>query len=207
MASLSSPPPLTSSSSSARYNQLVHVLKTALSKSISQCDIDSLIKQVYEDDASIFADDQLHVVMDSLLENLNVSVQRQMRHYLQDSNVEDKLLVVDRLLQNLYTQDTIRKQSLQADKDCTQRALDQVKLPNGLKPMDIANYQQYQKLMDEKKKLQEEMDLVQAKVNELEQTKAHQMAQVDLDTNKIRDIGSDMEKVACLGSSASGLIE
>ena len=183
------------------YNRLVSVLNKALTKSTSQLDLDSLIQQVYANDAAIFGDDQLHSVMESMLENLEETVQRDMQQYLQNTKVEHKLLVVERLVHNLQAQETARKQALQADKDRTVRALEQIKLPSGVKPMDLANYQQYQKLQQEKQRLLANMEAAETDIQTLEQTKADRQAQVSLQSTKIQTVDQEIKNVATFSST------
>jgi hypothetical protein len=190
-----SPPPQPASSCE-RFDRLVRVLQKALAKSHSQVEIDSLIKQVYGDDASIFKDDQLHTVLESLLESLDEDVEKDMMKFMGDEDVERKLLIVERLIKNLEREDAARKQVLQDDKETTLKAMERAKLPDGLKPLDLANYQRYQRLLQEKKTLQEDIAAMERDIQGLDENKANRQAQVVAASEKVHEVGSVLEKAA-----------
>jgi hypothetical protein len=184
------------SSSSVRYDRFLSVFQKALAKAKSKVDIDKVIAQVYGDDASIFADHQLHSLVENLLDTLNEQVESDMMQYFEEHQVEQKLLVVERLLKNLKAQDAAQSKAFHTDKESTQKALNAVKLPDGLRPMDAVNYQRYQAMLADQKQLQKDMTAAQDEIEQLEQKQADAQAQVSQKASQIQEVGSVMEACA-----------
>lgn len=188
----------------ARYEQLLHVMRKAFTKTVSQIDMDDLLQRVYQEDAAIFGEDQLRRVMVSVLENMEERVLRDMLQYLHENDIEKKLLVVERLCQNVQAEETAQKRAFQAEKERTQRALREL-LPAGVKPMDVANYKMYQKMLQEKEEILRDLDIQQQEIARLEEAQRQMEASVRSKAEMIEKVGGTLDQVAEMGSSTVGM--
>jgi hypothetical protein len=195
-------------SQSIRYQRLLEVMDKAMNFSKSQFDVDKAVKECYGDDASIFAqsdsnngssgsgDNMLQAVLDDLLSSVQDQVAEEMRQHFRELNVADKLLKLEKIIQKLEQEDIQQKQAEDDDKQSARQALEQVRLPKGLTPTDIVNFQAFQTMKKEKDAMLEEIATVEREIEQLNADKEERSRQMEERMSVMKEAGRELEKSA-----------
>jgi preprotein translocase subunit SecD len=199
--------PSSPASQSIRYQRLLEVMDKVMTFSKSQFDVDKAVKECYGDDASIFAqsdsnngssgsDNMLQAVLDDLLSSAQDQVAEEMRKQLKELNVEDKLLKLEKIIQQLEQEEIQQRQAEDDDKQSARQALEQVRLPKGLSPTDIVNYQAFQTMKKEKDAMLEEIATVEREIEQLNAKKEERSRQMEERMSVMKTAGRELEKSA-----------
>jgi hypothetical protein len=195
-------------SQSIRYQRLLEVMDKAMTFSKSQFDVGKAVKECYGDDASIFAqsdsnngssgsgDNMLQAVLDNLLSSVQDQVAEEMRQHFKELNVAEKLLKLEKIIQKLEQEDVQRRQAEDDDKQSARQALEQVRLPKGLSPTDIVNYQAFQTMKKEKDAMVEEIAIVEREIEQLNADKEKRSLQMEERMSVMKEAGRELEKSA-----------
>lgn len=197
-------------SQSIRYQRLLEVMDKAMTFSKSQFDVDKAVKECYGDDASIFAqsdsnssnkgsgsgDNMLQAVLDDLLSSVQDQVAEQMRQHFKELKVSEKLLKLENIIQKLEQENIQQRQAEDDDKQSARQALEQVRLPKGLSPTDIVNYQAFQTMKKEKDAMLEEIATVEREIEQLNAEKEERSMQMQERLLIMKEAGRELEKSA-----------
>jgi hypothetical protein len=195
-------------SQSIRYQRLLEVMDKAMTFSKSQFDVDKAVKECYGDDASIFAqsdsnngssgsgDNMLQAVLDDLLSSVQDQVAEEMRQHFKELNVAEKLLKLEKIIQKFEQEDIKQRQAEDDDKQSARQALEQVRLPKGLTPTDIVNFQAFQAMKKEKEAMLEEIATVELEIEQLNADKEERSRQMEERMSVMKEAGRELEKSA-----------
>ena len=189
-----------STATSARYQRLVEVLDLALTKGRSQLDVEKTVKECYGDDGD-------NAVFQSLLEGLLESVHREVTAdtlcHFQQKQVETKLRRLDAAIRQLEHERDVQKRQAAREKAAAEKALQKAQLPEGVTAHDWVQYQTYQRLLQEKKLLGEEIAAEEAAVAQLEATQSQQARTASQRVQEMQAVSKELEKSADLCSMVS----
>jgi hypothetical protein len=196
-----------SASQSIRYQRLLEVMDKAMACSKSQFDVDKAVNDCYGDDASIFAkgdanggDNMLQAVLDNLLSSVQDQVTEEMRQHFQELKVEGKLLKLEKIIQKLEQEEIQKRQAEEENKQSAEQVLDDLRLFKGISPTDIVNYQDFQKMKEERDAMVEEIASVEREIEQLNAQKEERSQQMKARFSCTKEASRELEKSADVGS-------
>jgi Nnf1 len=190
---------MVNSSTSVRYQRLLEVLDLALTKSRSQFDVEQAVRQCYGDgDNEVF-----YTMLEGILDHLHTEVTADMMSFLREKGVEEKLLKLEAVIAKLDRDAAAKKQVAAKDKESAVAALQNAKLPANITPQDLVQYRTYQRMLQEKKLVQDEIDALEKELAELEAVRANSMETADARIGEMQAAKAELEQSADLCSMVS----
>jgi len=184
---------------SVRYQRLLEVLDLALKKARSQLEVETIVKDCYGDDETTVFQTLLH----NVLENAHAEVTAATTKNFQEKDVESKLLRVDAAIQKLERDAAAAKRQEAKDKASAEAALQQAQLPQGVTAQDMVQFQAYQRMIQEKKVLEEEISAEEAAIAKLEAAHEKQSSTTGKRVQDMQNTSKELEKSADLCSMVS----
>lgn len=184
---------------SVRYQRLMECLDLALTKSRSQIDIDQAVQLCYGDgNNELFSN-----LLESMLDHLHTEVTADTVSFLQKHGVKEKLLKLEAAVAKFDRDAAEKKQAAVKDKESAVAALQNAKLPANVTPQDMVQYQAYQRMLQEKKLLQDEIDAIEQEISELEAAKSESLEAADSRIAEMQVVKAELELSADLCSMVS----
>ena len=152
-----------------RFPLLLRAIDKTLSESRAQVDSREAVRGVYGEDASIFGgEDILEKVLDGMMDNLQKQVKDDMQRAMVDLDVEERLMIVETILQRFEQEALDEREADRRDKESARDALMQVRLPKGVTPLDLVQYHAMQVMQEQRQSMQERLSNVESDVVMLE---------------------------------------
>lgn len=182
---------------SVRYQRLVEVLHLALKKARSQLDVEEVVKDCYgNDNVAVF-----QPLLEGVLEQAQSEVTTSTLAHYTEAQVHAKLRRLDAVIRKLEREKAARQRQMERDQASAETALAQAQLPEGVTAQDWVQYRAYQRLMQEKEALEEEIAAEEAAVAELEAAQQEQASTTGKGVEDMQAFKEKLEKSADLCST------
>ena len=184
---------------SGRYQRLVEVLHLALNKARSQVDVEAVVKECYGDEnVAVFQS-----LLAGVLECAQTEVETETLAHFRTLQLDIKLHRLDAAIRKLERDTAAHQREMVADQESAEAALQQARRPEGVTAQDWVQYQAYQRLVEEKRALEKEIDAEEAAVAELEATEKEKSSTTGRRVEEMRATSKELERSADLCSTVS----
>ena len=194
---------MTMSSTSIRFQQLVKGIDKVLVESRNKINVREAVQLGYGDEASVFAENQIEVVMEGMLDILQSTVIKDMEAFLLEEKVESDLIKVEEILQAFDTMEQVMKEIQEKDRDSARAALAQAQLPEGVKPMDVVKYRAFQIIQEEKERLLSLIQIYEEETAELEGLVRDAQSTVEQEIVKLEQVSEHLDRTADICATLS----
>ena len=199
---------------SARFQELQALLRSALQSSRQTFDIPAVVQEAYGEDEAIFgrstshsdeseseSNNMLRQVFESMLDRIHDDVTEYMGEFLEEKQIEAKLLHVEQVIAQLQQKEDQERQVDDLDKQMTEQAVKLAKERSGMEDVsDILAAKTHIQLSKQRDILQNELHNVQEELQQLEEQKQEKLTDQGILVNELQQVTKEMEKSADIGS-------
>ena len=190
---------MANSTTSVRYRRLLECIQLALNKSRSQFDVEEAVRQCYGDGDN----DVFYTMLEGILDHLHTEVTADMMSFLQNQGVEAKLLKLEAVIAKLDRDAAAEQEASVKDKESAVAALQSTKLPVNVTPQDLVQYRAYQRMLQQKQLVQDEIAALEHEIAELEALKTQRLQTTDARISEMQAVKTELEHSADLCSMVS----
>lgn len=190
---------MANSTTSVRYRRLLECIQLALNKSRSQFDVEEAVRQCYGDGDN----DVFNTMLEGILDHVHTEVTADMMSFLQDRGVEAKLLKLEAVIAKVDRDEAAKQQASVKDKESALAALQSAKLPANVTPQDLVQYRAYQRMLQQKKLVQDEIAALEQEIAELEALETQSLEKADARISEMQAVKTELEHSADLCSMVS----
>lgn len=150
---------------SVRYQRLLECIPKALEKCRQEIDIEHTIRMCY---GAGDGNEVLCTMLEGVLDQFQTAVTKDVTQFLEDEKVQEKLFTLEAVMRKVDHDIAIKRKAATDDKKSALLALKSAKLPDDISPQDMVHYESLQRILDEKKRVLEEINSMKREVAQLE---------------------------------------
>jgi hypothetical protein len=207
--------PTSTTTTTTTYEQYIALVKRALSKSRqSLVDTKTLIKVGYDDDdekiKSFGGSQMLEGILDGLLDNIaNETIvndlQKYCTRYTKDgqtttttttTTIQQQLDYIDHIIHIVTEWEQKQEEMEKLDSINTQKVLDKALLPKDVTSEDVVTYREYQKKLDMKQKLKQQLEQIEKETQQMEEKQNQQTTQLQKQLDQVHNVERELETAA-----------
>jgi hypothetical protein len=202
--------PTSTTTTTTTYEQYIALVKRALSKSRqSLVDTETLIKVGYDDDnekiKSFGGSRILEGILDGLIdkianETIVIDLQKHCTRYTKDgqttTTIQQQLDYIDHIIHLVTEWEQKQEEMEKLDSISTQKVLDKALLPKDVTSEDVVTYREYQKKLDMKQKLKQQLEQIENETQQMEEKQNQQKTQLQKLLDQVHNVERELETAA-----------
>jgi hypothetical protein len=185
------------SDTSIRYQRLLECIPKALEKCRQEIDIENTIRMCYGPGDG---NEVLCSMLEGVLNQFHTAVTMDVTQFLEDEKVHEKLLKLEAVIRKVDRDISMKRKAATDDKKLTLNALKSAKLPDDVSPQDLLQYESYQRIFEEKQRVQGEIEFLKREIEHLDAEKENFMDVVNGQVQEMHTVKAELEQSADLCS-------
>ena len=188
-----------------RYPRLLRAIDKCLLESRDRFDTQKAILECYgEDGAVVFGGNHVLVgVLEGMMDKMHETVTMEMKKFVSEGQPRRRLERVEGIVRRLDRIDQHHKALDLQDRQSAQQALEQTKLPEGIRPMDIVTYHAHQTMTKEHERLVQEIARVETETQRLQEEVTKAEALVEEGMESLENTQKELGRTADVCSTVS----
>jgi hypothetical protein len=183
--------------SSVRYQRLLECIPKALEKCRQDIDIEQTIRMCY---GAGDGNEVLCTMLEGALDQFHTAVTMDVTQFLEDEKVHEKLLKLEAVIRKVDHDIAMKEKAAKDDKNSAINALKSAKLPDDVSPQDLLHYESYQRILEEKTRVLEEIESAKREIALLEEDQGYYMDIVNGHVQEMHSVKVGLEQSADLCS-------
>jgi uncharacterized protein YicC (UPF0701 family) len=195
-----------SSQDSSRYQQLERLIAMGLQRARKAIDAKALVEATYDGDVfgtsyissqdNDECQDMLVDVMNGMLDKITTTIGEAPLGNTTTTIIKERLDFVDATIAKIVTHETETKQHERDDRAAAVQALGGVLLPAGVTLEDLLRVQEYQRRLQERQELQEQLRAIGAEVAALEDFRDREGRSVSTNVRQLQTVAKELGRSA-----------